>query len=176
MSDRERRIRDMLYGDPGMTRQEAAEYYLGLEKGGLSSMSKEGAQRHMDRLDRRWDHPRESGDDDLLRQAAWVGLMEARDADKNRIRDMLYGDPGMTRAQAAEYYLGLEEGGLQSLSDKAIQRHMDRLTAIRTSHLSGDAKDLLRTPAYLGLNDVEEARQEAARQAASLRWLEEPKR
>ena len=160
----------MLYGNPGMTIQEAAEYYLGLEKGGLSSMSKEGIQRH----ERRALHATSPGDGGLSTRA-WLGLTEARDADKNRIRDMLYGDPGMTRQEAAEYYLGLEEGGLQHLSDKAIQRHIDR-----TLHATSPGDGGLSTRAWLGLTEARDARQEAARQAArqaaSLRWLEEPKR
>ena len=154
----------MVYGDPGMTRAQAAEYYLGLEKGGLSSMSKEGIQRHMGRAGR-------DSSPGGLSTRAWLGLMEAGDADENRIREMLYGDPGMTRQEAAEYYLGLEEGGLQSLSDKGVQRHERR-----TLHATSPGDGGLSTRAWLGLTEARDARQEAARQAASLRWLEEPKR
>ena len=168
MSDRERRIKEMLYGNPGMTIQEAAEYYLGLEKGGLSSISKEGAQRHIDRT-------YQAGGSSSLENRARVGLREAMDADDTRIREMLYGDPGMTRQEAAEYYLGLEEGGLQSLSDKGVQRHERR-----TLHATSPGDGGLSTRAWLGLTEARDARQEAARQAArqaaSLRWLEEPKR
>ena len=167
MSDRERRISSMVYGDPGMTRQEAAEYYLGLEEGGLRSLSDKAIQRHKGTAAR---------DTGGLSARAWLGLNDARDADENRIRRMLYGDPGMTRAQAAEYYLGLEKGGLSSMSKEGIQRHMG--TAARDPTLGG-----VSTLAWLGLNDARDARQEAARraeeaarQAASLRWLEEPKR